>query len=185
MSAPAFLRFASVGRPWPIVGRDTIELVDEVLLDPDRQFPVVGISTSPDRDRCLVDPVRLAKELRGQALVAIIPHGHESTVIANRLAAELTVFGGFARIWLPGLLRTSASEEHKRFAVYDDVGGGRVLEQIVLAVRYGLRLAIRRAPSVIGGGAAKGTANVIGMHVPFDPAGPVVTELGWWSSRGA
>ncbi len=185
MSAPHFLRFASAGRPWQIIGRAAIELVDEVLLDPDRQFSVVGISTSPDLDCCLVDPVRLARELRGHALVTVIPHGHESWVIANRLAAELAVFGGFVRVWMPGLHRASSGAEHRLFRVYEEAGGDQVLGQIVLAVRYGLRPAIRRSPSVTGGDAGKGVSNTGGLHVPFDPTGPAVTELGWWSSRGA
>lgn len=185
MSATHFLRFATAGRPWSIIGRAAIELVDEVLLDPDRQFPVVGVSTSSDLDRCLVDPERLARELRGHALIVVVPHGHESWAIANRLAPQLAVHGGFARIWMPGLSRCSEGAEHKVFPVYSDEGGDQVIGQIVLAVRYGLRTATRRSPSGSEGVAGLGVANSGGLHVPFDPTGPAVTELGWWSSRGA
>ncbi|MEZ6036546.1 MAG: hypothetical protein R3F29_03630 [Planctomycetota bacterium] len=185
MSAHQFYRFATAGRPWSIIGRTAIELVDEVLLDPGREFPVVAVSTSPDLGRCLVDPDRLARELRGHALVVVVPHGHESWVIANRLAPELAVFGGFARVWMPGLNRNSASGEHRRFEVYDEAGGDQVIRQIVLAVCHGLKPEIRRPPSTTGEGASKGVASTGGVHVPFDPTGPAVTELGWWSSQGA
>lgn len=185
MSASHFLRFAAAGRPCLIIGRSAIELVDEVLLDPVRQFPVVGVSTAPGLDRCLVDPERLARKLRGRALVVEVPHGCESRAIASRLAPHLAVYGGFARIWGPGLSRCSAPEEHRLFRVFDEAGGEQVIGQIELAVRYGLRPKVRRSPSGSGGSACTDVTSSGGVHVPFDPTGPAVTELGWWSSRGA
>jgi hypothetical protein len=186
MSSVRFGRFVSDGRPWLLARDGAGLLVDELLLDLEREFPVVGVSTHPHFGRSLVDPVRLAQELRGRALVAVIPHGRVSRIIEARLGRGLAVYGGFARIWRPGLCRNSSADGHKLFPVHDDAEGDRVLGEIVLSVCHGLqRPAIRsRSPVTDAGGFAKGPASRSGVHVPFDPAGPMVAELGWWSCRG-
>lgn len=86
-----------------------------VLLDRDRKFPVVIVSTGPDG--VLVDPHAVAQKLVGTAAIIHLPDQAASWALRNALevrglSAELGCYGGAVRLYRPGLRQDADLLQH-------------------------------------------------------------------------
>lgn len=182
MTPSRFERFVAEGRPFVLSRHAAAVVVNEVLLDIERRIPVVGVSTCPILERCLVDAEQLARELRWRALVVVVGHGAISKRVSRDLPG-LGVFGGFVRLWAPGLRRNSPRAVHKLFPVRGRDDGERVLRQVVRAVASCPPWSAPPRAEEETGTPERG-ASLGGSAVPYDPSCPTSHELGWWTSRG-
>lgn len=135
MKSSRFEEFVEAGRPYKLSRDGVAALVDGFLLSPERGSPVVGVSTSPAFERCLVDPVQLANALRWRALVTFFEHGSVSGSLA-KLLPKLPVFGGYVRLWMPLLSRDANGADHPLFPIRDVTHAACVQRQIVIAVTH-------------------------------------------------
>lgn len=121
-------------RLWSWIAAEEVEaFVGDELYSRERRVPVVGVTTTA-RGEFLVDPDRLAAELGDQARVVAFANGEATWALADALPARLEVYGGGARIWRPGLARSSNPYDHRLFVVRPGEGDA-VARQIVDAVR--------------------------------------------------
>ncbi len=77
------------------------EALVQLLTDPGRQLPAI-VLTIPDGGKApYIDAGKLAGALAGLAHVAVV-HPEAAWGLTNRLGKRLSVFGGAARVYLPG-----------------------------------------------------------------------------------
>lgn len=113
--------------------------VEDVLLARDRRVPVVAVTTTP-RGECWLEPERLVRELDDLAMVVAFATGEATWALSDALPPRLDVYGGAARIWWPGLHRSSSTFEHPLFFLHPG-GQDAVLRRVVSAVRSFWKLA--------------------------------------------
>lgn len=112
---------------------EVARFVEEVLFAPDRTLPVVAVTTTPHGDLRL-DLDRLVRELGDDAKVVGFVTGEPTWALSEALPPRLDVFGGAARIWWPGLRRSSIVFDHPLLFVR--VGEeDAVRQRIVTAIR--------------------------------------------------
>lgn len=107
----------SAGQPvlstaWYIDSQGDQDALLDLLVDPSRRLPIVVITTIDENDtRTLVDPAVLARALTGLAfVVAILPA--TSWEITQRFDKRRSVFGGAARVFMPGFDEDSDAYAH-------------------------------------------------------------------------
>ncbi len=73
----------------------------QLLTAPDRQLPVIALTIPEDQQTPYLDADGLAAALAGLAHVAVV-HPKAAWGLTRRLGKRLSVFGGAARVYLPG-----------------------------------------------------------------------------------
>ncbi len=94
----------SIGaEPWTIDSESAAESLLDLLLDQARRTPVFVLTTedASAEARPLIDASALAKATTGIADVAVLP-AQFTWALTDRLGKRLSVFGGAARVYLPG-----------------------------------------------------------------------------------
>jgi hypothetical protein len=83
-------------------GLNDAERLIELLLEPRRRLPVIGISKSTDEQgvRVLADPYQLARDLAGNAHVIVLDPA-VSWRLTETIGRPLSTYGGAVRIWWP------------------------------------------------------------------------------------
>lgn len=166
------------GCPYEVGSRHDLRHVIQALLHPDRQFPIVGVTTTKRERRCWIDVDQLARRTADSALVVVFPTGWATHALDKALSPSLGVFDGFVRIWWPGLRVGTRPDLHRRFRLRGKADGERVLEVIVEWLDRTTQH-LRSACSVtrqVPAGSRQGVA------VPWDVDGDV-GELGNWHSN--
>ena len=92
------------------------ELID-TLLDPARRIPIIVLTTLKNEEHLQIpplDPEPIARAMLGLANVIVVPARFTWT-LTERFGKRLSVFGGGARIYLPGLADDSNPYNHPLF----------------------------------------------------------------------
>lgn len=117
--------------PRTVESYEDVERLIGSLLDPKRRIPIVVLSVPPgafDSYTPLLDPGPLALALLGLARVIVLP-ARFTWPLTERLGKRLSVFGGAARIYLPGFTEDADPYNH----------------DLVLATRLSTRIQTRQA----------------------------------------
>lgn len=94
---------------------EVADWVRSELLDPERERPIVAVTTNPSTGRFWVDPSALEERLGEWADVVALETGDTTWELADALPDRLDVYGGAMRIWWPGLTRESDPYDHKLY----------------------------------------------------------------------
>ena len=91
--------------PWIIESESNAEDLIDMLIDPERQTPAFVLTVpeyAMDPVIPLLDAGSLARATLGLARVIVVP-AHFTWALTDRFGRRLSVFGGAARVYLPGL----------------------------------------------------------------------------------
>ncbi len=104
-----------------------------------RKLPIVLLSPYAGGELNQIDPVRLAKNLAGVAVVVRVEDPDLTWDFANEVGRQLSCFNGAARIYWPGFTKISDPRSHRLFfgSWIEQVGPGvasRVIERAIFAV---------------------------------------------------
>jgi len=91
--------------------------VTEELFDPDRQKPVVALTTFQGSDRMWLDAAELEKAIGDGADLVAFRTGDATWELADALPTQLEVYGGAVRIWWPGLQPDSNPFDHRLYLI--------------------------------------------------------------------
>jgi len=105
------------------------------LLHPDRERPVVAVTTQPGSSSTWIDPARLDAAIGDPADVVCLETGDATWAFAAALPPRLDVYGGAVRVWWPGLHTGSDPYDHRLFFLHSPVEAEAVFDRIVAAVR--------------------------------------------------
>ncbi|WP_454628916.1 hypothetical protein [Bradyrhizobium cenepequi] len=87
----------------------------EMMVDPNRKLPLLVLTVpenSTDQTKPLVDANSLARATLGIALVLIVPAAL-TWVLTERFGKQRSVFGGGARVYLPGFAEDASPYNHR------------------------------------------------------------------------
>jgi hypothetical protein len=131
------------------------------LLDPERDRPVVVVSTAAGAGHPYVQTERVADDLDGVAAVHVIPTGEVSWAFSEAMPPMTQVYGGASRVYPPGLeWREKPSRSPLRFAFHEDshgvVADALVADAQGMAVEGGLTLSSVAADQVPVRGTVQG-----------------------------
>jgi hypothetical protein len=90
--------------PWIVDSEDESERLIAVLIDPARTVPTFVLTVPEDAEdpyRPLIDPAPLASTTIGIARTVVLP-AHFTWALTERFGKRLSVYGGAARLYLPG-----------------------------------------------------------------------------------
>lgn len=85
------------------------------LLAPQRQRPIVAVTTSPATGRYWIEPSLLEATLGEWAELVAFETGDATWELADALPERLDVYGGAMRVWWPDLRRDSDPYDHKLY----------------------------------------------------------------------
>ena len=105
--------------------------VREVLLNPQRERPVVAVTTRPRTGSTWLEPTEVAAALKGAADVVCLETGEATWELAEVLPARLDVYGGAVRVWWPGLREDSNPYDHRLYIIHTAVQAQAVLRELV------------------------------------------------------
>ena len=111
-----------------------------VLLTSDlRRLPVVLLSPYARGELNQIDPMKLARNLAGVAVVVCVEDPELTWDFADEVGRQLSCFNGAARIYWPGFSRVSDAHSHRLFfgAWIEQVGpviAARTIERTIFAV---------------------------------------------------
>jgi hypothetical protein len=86
-----------------------------MMIDPNRRLPLFVLivsDDSADRTKPLVDAKGLCRATLGIALIAVVPAAY-TWVLTERFGKQRSVFGGAARVYLPGFAEDSSPYNHR------------------------------------------------------------------------
>lgn len=115
--------------------REVAAWVDNELLSPTRDRPIVVVTTQQDTDRCWIEPEALERDLGDLAAVVVLPTGEATWALSDALPPRLDVYGGALRIYWPGFARDSEPLDHRLFLIFDASEADRVRDAVVDAVK--------------------------------------------------
>lgn len=110
------------------------------LLSPARTRPIVGVSTPFHSLEPLFDVEELARRIGDAADVVVLATGRVTRALTAALPPRLDVFGGWIRLWWPGLRRDSLPADHPLFAVLDPASSHGAALEIEQRLRASARL---------------------------------------------
>ena len=90
--------------PWVIQSEEDADHLIDTLIDPGRRVPVFVLSVpefEADSAKPLIDPLPIARATLAIAVVVVLP-AQFTWVLTDRFGKRLSVFGGAARVYLPG-----------------------------------------------------------------------------------
>lgn len=118
-----------------------VERLARDLLDHERSYPIVCLTSRQREDQPALDAAAVAAMLGDRARLCFLPDGPLTRRLATLLPPKLAVFGGAARIWWPGLDERSDPYDHPliqdRYRVYGEL----VLERLQAAWERGAPIA--------------------------------------------
>jgi hypothetical protein len=139
MKTPAFIGEMQVrAEPYQLKTGNLSDLMT-LLTSSLRKLPVVLLSPYPRGEPNQLDPVRLARNLAGIAVVVRIDDPELTWDFADEVGRQLSCFNGAARIYWPGFDKDSDPRSHKLiFGNWiDQVGpdvASRIIEKSIFAV---------------------------------------------------
>lgn len=89
---------------------DVAALVDE-LMDPNRTYPVVAVTTTWSGD-FNIDPHEVKAVVGDAAEVVVLETGPVTFALAEMIEPEFEIYGGHLRVWFPGLTENSDRDDH-------------------------------------------------------------------------
>lgn len=103
----------------------------DAILAPDRDQPLVAVTTRAGSARPLLDAARLANLVEGRADIFLIPTGEATWALTALLPPQLDVYGGAVRVWHPGVSAASNAYDHPLLFIWSESDAGRVLDRVV------------------------------------------------------
>lgn len=136
--------FAYVGQmqvraaPYPLK-QDGLNAFLTLLTSELRKLPVVLLSPYAGGELNQIDPVQLARNLAGVAVVVCVEDPELTWDFANQVGRQLSCFNGAARIYWPGFSRVSDARSHRLFlgSWIEQAGpvvAARTIERTIFAV---------------------------------------------------
>lgn len=95
-----------------IAAEQVAAFVYDVLMSSTRRRPIVAITTNPRTGELTLSGEWLARELGEAADVVAFATGDATWALSDAMPGRLDVYGGSARIWWPGLARSSDPYAH-------------------------------------------------------------------------
>ena len=136
MAQPQATPLEVLGKPrtgvnWVATPVEAVDLAN-LLLDPDRRFPVVVVTNATGQEPYL-DASRIAEDLDGLAEVYLLVQGEASWAFTGGLPARLGVFGGAARVY--PVQRDWLEDETRAPLLFcwDGVGAKRITTKVIEA----------------------------------------------------
>ncbi|MCB9609847.1 MAG: S1 RNA-binding domain-containing protein [Polyangiaceae bacterium] len=120
--------------------------VHDVLLNPQREKPVVAVTTRPRTGSTWLEPKELAASLGDLADVVCLETGEPTWELTEVLPARLDVYGGAVRVWWPGLREDSNPYDHRLCIIHSATQAQAVLQELLEQVR-GSKAIAEHAPS--------------------------------------
>ena len=124
-----------------IATNQIVEFVRSELLAAGRSRPIVGVSTPFHSIEPLFDVEELARRLGDAADVVVVATGRATRALTAALPPRLDVFGGWIRVWWPGMGRNALPADHPLFAVMDPTSARTASFEIENRLRATARLA--------------------------------------------
>lgn len=109
--------------------------VRDVLLNPQRERPVVALSTRPRTGSTWLEPKELDDAVGDLADVVCLETGDPTWELADALPPRLDVYGGAIRVWWPGLREDSNPYDHRLFFVHSSTQARSVFDELVESIR--------------------------------------------------
>ncbi|HST54477.1 MAG TPA: hypothetical protein VLJ42_01105 [Solirubrobacteraceae bacterium] len=108
------------------------------LLDPNRAYIVVGLTSRPGEEVPSLHPDEVMTLLPSSARVYFIPSGTLTCRMSERMPKRTAPYNGAARVWMPGLSADSNHFDHPQ--IYDRSGeyGPRALRVLAYELRDAL-----------------------------------------------
>jgi hypothetical protein len=123
------------------IGMGEVEaFVRDEILSPSRRRPIVAVSTPFRSLEPLLDVEELARRLGEAADVVVVATGRTTRALTAALPPRLDVFGGWIRLWWPGLRRDALPADHPLFAVMDPTSARSAAFEIEHRLRASARL---------------------------------------------
>jgi hypothetical protein len=101
--------------PWTVNSYKDANRLCEMMVDPSRKLPLFVLTVPDDwvdQKKSLMDAQSLARATLGIALVAIVPAAY-TWVLTDKFGKQRSVFGGAARVYLPGFAEDSSPYGHR------------------------------------------------------------------------
>jgi hypothetical protein len=98
--------------------------------EPDRERPVVAITTHPRTGCPFVNPADVERRLGAMTDLVEIETGYASWALTDALPERLDVFGGAMRVWLPVLSAESDPCQHRLYLLFDAAQGAAALMRL-------------------------------------------------------
>lgn len=135
-----------LGHPRLLGAAEVPDLVS-LLTDEHRRRPVLVLTSAPATGAPLIDPTRTARRLAGLAHVVVLADRAASAALVGLLgSAELSVFGGAARLYWPGLKTTDHRSAHPLWLPERLTNGGAGRFADLLFARLGRLSALTLGP---------------------------------------
>jgi hypothetical protein len=136
---PAFIGEMQVKAEPYALEQDGLDSLLKLLTSDLRRLPVVLLSSYTGGDLNQIDPVKLARNLAGVAVVVLANSPELTWDFADEVGRQLSCFNGAARIYWPGFTRASDPRGHRLFlgTWIDQVGAevaARTIERTIFAV---------------------------------------------------
>jgi len=99
--------------------RDIDDFVRNELLSPVRARPIVAVTTPFRSQEPLLDVEEFARRIGALADVVVLATGRATRALTAALPPRLDVFGGWIRLWWPGMGAQAVPEDHPLSPVMD------------------------------------------------------------------
>ncbi len=101
--------------PWILNSHKEATRLCDLMVGADRKLPLFVLTVpedSIDRRKPLIDAQSLARAMLGIALVVVLPAAY-TWILTDRFGKQRSVFGGAARVYLPGFAEDSSPYNHR------------------------------------------------------------------------
>ena len=137
--APTYIGQMQVQAEPYVLKQDGLDDLLALLTSDLRKLPVVLLSPYARGEANQIDPVKLARNLAGVAVVVRVEDPELTWDFADEVGRQLSCFNGAARIYWPGFSKDSAPRSHRLFfgAWIEQVGSSaaaRTIERAIFAV---------------------------------------------------
>jgi len=131
------------------VGQGDVPALVDLLMDPRRRLPVVGISKVRQGGavRTLADVDSIVYKLAGNAHVAVLDRA-ASWALTGDIGQPLSVFDGAVRVWWPGTTSSDDAYRHMLVMPYRLLDDPRRAEQLVVRRIWGAAIDSTGVPAV-------------------------------------
>jgi hypothetical protein len=137
---PARETASPAARARRIETNDVEAFVRGEVLSPARKRPIVAVSTPFRSQEPLLDVEELARRIGAAADVVVVATGRATRALTAALPPRLDVFGGWIRLWWPGMGPHAVPDDHPLFAVMDPASARNSSFEIDQLLRSSARL---------------------------------------------
>lgn len=148
--------------------------VRDVLLSPNREKPIVAVTTRPRTGNPWIEPTELSKALDGLADVVCLETGDPTWELAEALPPRLDAYGGAVRVWWPGLRADSNPYDHRLYIIHTANQAQDVFHELVQQIRGS---AVEPEPTPLAEPVAARVEAVMGSRIEISADG-LYGELG-------